>query len=102
MRRNLARIRDTLTWGSFSGQKEVQRLKESAQETELNYRTKPLSDEEERALALRRLVCLSLQCFLLGFMYQVLRVTGYSLGQLLVARCSGLLCVYRLLLLAVS
>ena len=39
MRRNLARVRDTLTWKTLTGHKEVERLKKSAQETELNYRT---------------------------------------------------------------
>ena len=53
MRRTLARTRDTLTWNTLADHAEVERLKRSARETELNYRTRPTSAAAERAHVMR-------------------------------------------------
>ena len=67
MRRNLARTRDTLTWGTLAGHAEVERLKRSAQETELNYRTEPTSYATNRTHT-RRFLALE------GFVFLVVAV----------------------------
>ncbi len=55
MRRTLARDRDTLTWSTLADQAEVERLKRSAQETDLDYRTEPNTYATNRTHAMRLL-----------------------------------------------
>ena len=76
MRRNLARTRDTLTWETLSNQAEVKRLMRSAQETELDYRTKPMTDVEDARTTVRFLVIETLEIFLSGVILQVLRLAS--------------------------
>jgi hypothetical protein len=93
MRRNLARVRDTLTWKTLTGHKEVERLKKSAQETELNYRTRPLSEAEERTITLRFLAGVAFFCFALGSFFEILRALDMSWGILVFP---PLICVFLL------